>query len=216
MLLHWILTYVHSETVEAGFSATPNEPFPALEHFPALDTFEGVVDFFNLLNIMELADILHPLTYSSAGLCVKERAGMIHARRLARQLRRWFWCNYDISAIPSTPPELHDEFFWLIHNEFYYKGLAYQSMAILQYKKVATKVGMNCDVKECTALTVERAVSEVFHGNGTFWQAWNTIRTLQPLMESLSWSSWMGSRFTVSVKQPAMPYPSGEFCTCPL
>jgi hypothetical protein len=211
MLLRRILTYIHAETVEAGFVATPNQPHPALEHIPAFDTFEGVVDFFNLLNVIELADALHPQTYSLGGLCIKERAGMIHAQRLARQLQRWFWCNYDISAIPSVPPEHFDQFYWLIRDEFYFKGLAYQAMAILQYKTAAAKAGMCSDVKECTALAVERVIKEVFAHNGVFWQAWNTIHTPELSMESLCWTSWTEDGFTVSVKQPAMPYPSGRF-----
>ncbi|KAF8233088.1 hypothetical protein L208DRAFT_1268787, partial [Tricholoma matsutake] len=94
MLLRWILVFIHAATVGAGFVATADEPFPPLEHIPALHTPDGTVGFFNLINSAELADVLHPQSYSQVGLCVKERAAMVHACRLARQLQHWFWCNY--------------------------------------------------------------------------------------------------------------------------
>lgn len=212
MLLRRILVFIHAATVGAGFVAMADEPFPPLEHIPALHTPDGTVGFFNLINSAELADVLHPQSYSQVGLCVKERAAMVHARRLARQLRHWFWCNYDISTVSAVTWQEHLELYWSVWDHFYFKGLAYQTMAIHRCKEIAEGSNMHSNVKECTTLKVHGVIKEVFSDNGTFWQAWHTIDSPRLSLTSLCWTGWMDKDFTVSIKSQPVPYPSGKFC----
>jgi hypothetical protein len=209
MLLRRILLYIHSETVGVDFIPTVDRPIPTSGHIPALDSYDGVVTFFNLLNIIELGDILHPGSYTWARLGLKERVEMIHSRKLARQLRHWFWCYFDISVIPHTSSS---EEFWRHREIFYFAGLAYQVKAILAYKEAATAADMRPEVEGCTDTAVESMISNVFSQNTTFWQAWGNLDAANNSLETLCWTGWMkDTNFEVLVRQLPMPHSSKEF-----
>jgi hypothetical protein len=64
MLLWWLVSHVYSHMVEHKFQASSDLPTPTLVH-PFMD---GVLDLFSLLNLIELSNILHPLSYATCGL----------------------------------------------------------------------------------------------------------------------------------------------------
>jgi hypothetical protein len=212
MLLQRILLYIHSEMVGADFKPTASKAIPVLGHVPTLDSYDGMIALFNLLNAIELADILHPGSYTWARLGLKEWVEMIHSRKLARQLWHWFWCHFDISNIPHSS---NSEDFWRHHNTFYFAGLAYQAKAILACKEAATVAGMQLEAEGCTDAAVRIMISDVFDQNRTFWDAWDNIEAANHPLETLYWTGWMkGASFRVSVRQRLLPCSSKEFGLC--
>jgi hypothetical protein len=99
MLLQWLVSYVHHHTVEGRFQPSSDLPTPTSGHVPKLNTADGIMDLFSLLNVIELSNILHPLSYAASSLRLKERLQMIYACKLARIILWWFWCNYDVYEI---------------------------------------------------------------------------------------------------------------------
>jgi hypothetical protein len=99
MLLQQLVSDMHHHMVESRFQPSPDLPTPMSGHVPKLNTTDGVMDLFSLLNVIELSNILHPLSYAVSSLRLKERLQMIYAHKLARIILRWFWCNYDVYKI---------------------------------------------------------------------------------------------------------------------
>jgi hypothetical protein len=63
--------------VESRFQPSPDLPTLTSGHVPKLNTADGVMDLFSLLNVIELSNILHPLSYAASSLRLKERLQMI-------------------------------------------------------------------------------------------------------------------------------------------
>jgi hypothetical protein len=81
MLLQRLVSYVHHHTVEGRFQPSPDLPTPMSGHVPKLNTADSIMDLFSLLNVIELSNILHPLSYATSSLRLKERLQMIYARK---------------------------------------------------------------------------------------------------------------------------------------
>jgi hypothetical protein len=168
MLLWWLVSYVHHHTVEDKFQPSPDLPTPMSAHVPKLNTADGVVDLFSLLNVIELSNILHPLSYTTSGLQLKERLQMIHARKLGRIILRWFWCNYDVFQIQKGTRKIVKD-----GQHFYNESLGRQAKALVAYKKVAEACGMASDAEACTAKVMETFMTQIFQGNIAFWEGYN-------------------------------------------
>jgi hypothetical protein len=189
MLLQRLVSHVYSHTVEHKFQASPDLPTPTSAHVPKLNTIDGVLDLFSLLNLIELSNILHPLSYATCGLRLKERMQMIHARKLTRIILRWFWCNYEIYQIQKGTRKIVRD-----GEHFYNESLGRQTKALVAYKKVAETCGMVSDVEACTAEVMESFVTKVFQGNIAFWEGYHK--------EPSTSLAWCAFPIEVHVKQP--------------
>ena len=125
------------------------------------------MDLFSLLNVIELSNILHPLSYAPSSLWLKERLQMIHACKLARIILRWFWCNYDVDQIQKGAQKIVKE-----GQHLYNESLGRQAKALVTYKKVAEACGMASDAEACTAKSMEGFITQVFQGNIAFWEGY--------------------------------------------
>jgi len=168
MLLRRTMSHVYSCTAAENFVPSPQHQTPQSVHLPKFNTSEGVMDFFNLLNMTELGNILNPFSYTTIGLQIKERAQMIHARKLGRVVLQWFGCNYEIRLKSRGKHQVIKD----IHH-FYYENLGRQTKALLDYKKQAEESGMSSDMKECTAKAMEIFIGITFKGNVAFSEGYN-------------------------------------------
>jgi hypothetical protein len=189
MLLRRLVSHVYCHTVENKFQASPDLPTPKPGHLPKLNTADGVMDLFSLLNVIELSNILHTLSYTASSLRLKERLQMIHARKLARIILRWFWCNYDIYQVQKGTRKIVKD-----GQHFYNESLGRQTKALVEYKRVAETCGMASDAEGCTTKTMEAFITKVFQGNIAFWEGYNK--------EPSTSLAWCAFPIEVRVKQP--------------
>ena len=85
---------------------------------PVVSSFNGMQDLFSLCNIIEMANILHPESYSDEGLHVSVRQDMIHGQALSRAIVAWVISNYDVEVVSTET--------------FYWSYLAYQARAVCE------------------------------------------------------------------------------------
>jgi hypothetical protein len=135
--------------------------------------FDGIHDVFSLCNLVEMANIVHPSTYSKEGLCPSERLEMIRGRALSQAVVGWVISNYEIEDSEVTT------------ESFYWKYLAHQARAVCNAKKF-------CDSKNVFAYTgiplakqVRRLTEMSFGGIEIFWAEWNRLRDFEP--ETFAW-----------------------------
>jgi hypothetical protein len=163
MLLWWLVSYVHHHMVKDRFQPSPNLPTPMSGHVPKLNTTNSIIDLFSLLNVIELSNILHPLSYTTSSLWLKKRLQIIYAHKLTRIILWWFWCNYDIYKIQKGAQQIIKD-----GQHFYNKSLGHQTKALVAYKKVAKACGMASDEEACTAKAMEAFITQIFQGNIAF------------------------------------------------
>jgi hypothetical protein len=193
MLLRRLVSYVHHHTVESRFQPSPDLPTPTSGHVPKLNTADGVMDLFSLLNVIELSNILHPLSYAASSLRLKERLQMIYARKLARIILWWFWCNYDVYEIQKGARQIVKD-----GQHFYNESLGRQAKALVAYKKVAEACGMASDEEACTAKAMEAFITQIFQGNIAFWEGYKK--------EPSTSLAWCAFPIEVHVKQPLIAF----------
>lgn len=98
LLLSRILIYMHKKFMVEGMTSVLGTDLPNLE------TMDGVLALLSLTNIAELGNILHPDT-NQEGIEPKERAFLIHVRKLGRHLSQWLGDHYLIEPAVSTIPD---------------------------------------------------------------------------------------------------------------
>lgn len=157
LLLRRMLIHVHYVLVKHG-SKLHSPTGPPTAHVPDVSTFEGVLDLFMLCIIIELGDLINPLAYKkkyrSVRDCNHERLCTIHARGLARDLRLWWGGRY-VFYSPVEDRRLDtNSVFWDLFSQ--------QINALISYKKVAEKKGIQGEVEECTAEVLEILVKKHF------------------------------------------------------
>jgi hypothetical protein len=128
-------------------------------------------DLFSLCNIIEMANILHPESYSDEGLRVSVRQDMIGGRAISRAIVAWVISNYDIEVVSTET--------------FYWSYLAYQARAVC----FAKKFGDSKEVYSFTGVPLARRVQTLiessFYGIKKFWEQWDSFEGLEP--QNFAW-----------------------------
>jgi len=88
----------------------------------------------------------------------------IEARWLSRSLVEWLWAHYELLDGQSQKAVCGQE-------KVYWKYLAQQTKALIDYKKQAEEAGMLPD-GDFTSQKVEIQVECCFHGHASFWEAY--------------------------------------------
>jgi hypothetical protein len=150
------------------FTGPLESPVP---HVPDVSTFDGIHDLFSLCNIVEMANIVHPDTYSDEGLPASERLEMIRGRSLSRAIVSWVISNYETEEVSME--------------SFYWKYLAYQARAVCCAKKFGDANG----AYTLSGIPLGRQVQELtersFRGVDRFWAEWDSLEGFEP--ETFAW-----------------------------
>jgi hypothetical protein len=153
LLLRRLVVYTHYVLVKNESRTT--EP---TVHIPNVSTFEGTLDLFMLCVIMELGDIIIPLAYKKKYRRDRDRDHdrlcTIHARGLARDLRKWWYAHYVL-----FDPEANR----LVDGRIIFETLFSQQInSLIYYKKLAESKNIQGDELECTAEVLERLARKYF------------------------------------------------------
>jgi hypothetical protein len=175
--LHYILIKHRTKTYLVTASPTP--------HVPDVSTFEGTLDLFMLCVIMELGDLIIPAAYKKKyrrdpDRDHNRRLCTIHARGLARDLRRW-WRTHYVFYDPKTGG--------LVDGDVLFSDIFSQQISVLiAYKRMAEKRNIHGDEPDCTAEVLERLVKKYFPHAAT------RHRLLDKGFE------WSGTRYVVQAR----------------
>jgi hypothetical protein len=157
LLLRRLVIYAHYILVKHGTEINLSTA-PPTPHIPDVSTFEGTLDLFMLCVIMELGDLIIPVAYKKKYRrdhdrdC--DRLCTIHARGLARDLRRWWRAHY-VFHDPKTGS--------LVDGAVLFDDIFSQQIsALISYKKLAEKRNIYGDELECTAEVLECLVKKYF------------------------------------------------------
>ena len=142
-------------------------------HAPDVSTFDGIHDIFSLCNLVEMANILHPGTYSKEGLRAPERLEMIRGRALSRAVVAWVISNYETEDSEITI------------ESFYWKYLAYQARAVCKAKDFRDLNNVFAFSGITLASQVRRLTELSFKGIESFWAEWNRLGDIEP--EAFAW-----------------------------
>ena len=138
---------------------------------PDVSNFNGLQDLFSLCNIVEMANILHPESYSDEGLRVSVRQDMISGRALSRAIVAWVISNYDIEVVSTET--------------FYWNYLAYQAHAVCFAKKFGDSKKAYSFTGVPLAKKVQNLIESSFHGIEKFWEQWDSFEGLEP--QNFAW-----------------------------
>jgi hypothetical protein len=100
-------------------------------HLPDISTLEGIIDISHLFIILEFANVLSPWAHKHEH-CI-ERRRMMAARTRARRLRNWIFKK--IVFMDKHGDVLDGD------RDFFFPHLAAQGSSILQYRRMATRLG---------------------------------------------------------------------------
>ncbi|KAF8219890.1 hypothetical protein L208DRAFT_1194557, partial [Tricholoma matsutake] len=67
----------------------------SMVHMLNVFTLDGIVDIYYVATVLEMADVLHPATYTAEGVPGKERLEQINGRRDARTVCQLIWLLFD-------------------------------------------------------------------------------------------------------------------------
>jgi hypothetical protein len=140
-------------------------------HVPDVSNFNGMLDLFSLCNIIEMANILHPDSYSEEGLRVSVRQDMIGGRALSRAIVLWVISNYDIEVVSAET--------------FYWTYLAYQARAVCFAKKFGESKGVYSFTEVPLEGRVKTLIKNSFRGIKKFWEHWDSFEDLEP--QNFAW-----------------------------
>lgn len=166
------------------FTGPLESPVP---HVPDVSTFDGIHDLFSVCNIVEMANILHPGTYSEEGLRVSERQEMIRGRALSRAIVAWVISNYETEGLSTE--------------SFYWKYLAYQARGVCHAKKFADANGVYAYSGIPLARKVQQLTERSFRGIGRFWAEWDSFGGSEP--ETFAWPK--ADPVVVKARQTKLP-----------
>ncbi|KAG6877270.1 hypothetical protein C0993_008964 [Termitomyces sp. T159_Od127] len=73
-------------------------------HLPDMRNFQEVVDMFTLLHLIELSNAISNWNYqdSSSPAAVENRLEVIRNRRLARQIKKWYFAEYLLEGLENN------------------------------------------------------------------------------------------------------------------
>ena len=142
-------------------------------HVPDVSTFDGIYDIFSLCNLVEMANILHPGTYSDEGLRAPERLEMIRGRALSRAVVAWVISNYETEDSEVTI------------ESFYWKYLAYQARAVCKAKEFCDSNNVFAFSGIPLATKVRSLIEMSFGGIESFWTEWHRLGDFEP--ETFAW-----------------------------
>ena len=140
-------------------------------HVPDVSKFDGMLDLFSLCNLVEMANILHPMSYDGGGLSVSERLGMIRGRAISRAIVAWVISNYEVEDMSTET--------------FYWNYLAYQARAICYAKKFGDSNEAYSYNGIPLAHRVQELIKNSFHGMKSFWEQWDSFAGLEP--DTFAW-----------------------------
>ncbi|KAG6895992.1 hypothetical protein C0992_011016 [Termitomyces sp. T32_za158] len=125
-LLSRLLDFYYRELVHGEVIETDRRSID----LPDLRNFQEVVDIFTLLHLIELVNVISNWNYrdSSTPGAVENRLGAIKNRKLARQIKKWYFARYLLEGLEShlTAEEV-------LNHRF----LAQQAKALSNYKRHA-------------------------------------------------------------------------------
>ncbi|KAG6906259.1 hypothetical protein DXG01_014939 [Tephrocybe rancida] len=104
---------------------------PVNGHIPDVSSFEDVIDLFCFCHFFELQGVLCSWQYTldSSMPAVQARQRVIKGWKLARQIKNWFFCRYNLK-LEGVPLSFHDTQELLDH-----QFLAQQCKALLTFKE---------------------------------------------------------------------------------
>ncbi|PPQ97599.1 hypothetical protein CVT26_002398 [Gymnopilus dilepis] len=141
------------------------------EHLPKVHTFEGLSDLLSLCNLLVLANVLDPRTYSPPNhmneatiddsqlslmdrfdrtdISRKERLCMAYARGVALSTMRWVREFCEVTSADGT-----------VISDFPFKYLTYQMVALLRFKKAAERQPSRLS-QYCSPSLLQRQIENV-------------------------------------------------------
>ena len=183
LLGYYFEVYTQGQPDDAGdeviFTASMGKLTPSLKgplefpvpQVPDVSNFNGMQDLFSLCNVVEMANILHPESYSDEGLRVSVRQDMIRGRALSRAIVAWVISNYDIEVVSTET--------------FYWNYLAYQAHAVCFAKKFGDSKKAYSFTGVPLARGVQALIESSFHGIKNFWEQWESFAGIEP--QTFAW-----------------------------
>ncbi|KAF8890224.1 hypothetical protein BD779DRAFT_1671555 [Infundibulicybe gibba] len=136
----------------------------------------GVLDLFSICILTETSNILNLQTYDG-GMSLEDRKCCVEARHRSRDLLDWFFSRYQLVRAGTVLDGYKD---------VYLRFLARVVIALVQYKKLATKAKIR-QLGRCTTAAVENQVDRCFKGVQEYQTAaayWNGKE-----VDSFAWPS---------------------------
>jgi hypothetical protein len=173
----------------------------SMAHMPNIFTLDGIVDIYYVATVLEMADVLHPATYTAEGVPGKERLEQINGRRDARTVCQLIWLLFDYDTSQYNP-KLKLKYSL---EELYWQCLSYLMGAVVVGSQIADRDGIFCLSGERFGSTLMKILSVHFIPNtyqdSAFWNAWRAT-DIQP--HTFSWKPFNDKYPKLLIKRKRM------------
>jgi hypothetical protein len=150
-------------------------------------TMEGIINIFAVINILELADILHPEAYANGGVPGEERLQQIDGRRDARKVR-----NLIIESLERDPSSIAKGDNRTLE-DLYWEFLAHQASTLWMSAGRLEPTGVYSWVGKKTSIQIKKFIRVHFPREGGSQIFWKKV-DLVPADTTFVWRGYSGRR----------------------
>jgi hypothetical protein len=174
-------------------------------HLPDFLTLDGIIDVYYVITILEMADILHPATYTAEGVPGRERLDQIQGRRDACRVRELLWDLFEFDMSLCKNKSQVD----LSLEDLFWECMAHQLATLHTAASILEDKGIFCVTGRKISKTMMKILKVHFvpgtHAEKAFWNAWAGIECYdRPL--SFAWQPFNGLNCQAKIKRRKCTY----------